>query len=221
MSRFVPLICALIFALLHVLTVVVTLFATHGSGEGQALTVALLDFPLVLLLQAVPRGTYILYGSTEAYVWFFSIAGTVMYAAVGYCVGILIRAVTAIAKQKVGRATRAEAKAAGILAMKMSASFVVVDVAVFLALGGLTAITSLPVRPLQDAWISLHLPAFAIANAVLSLFGAVQEPIPLSTAIAFGAICLIQPAAIGALIGWLAGTVRAARARSADPHRAS
>jgi hypothetical protein len=52
----------------------------------------LFDFPLVLLLQALPRGGYILYGSTVAYVWFFSIAGTLLYAAIGYCVGVLFRA---------------------------------------------------------------------------------------------------------------------------------
>jgi hypothetical protein len=88
--RLVPWICALVFALFHVLTVVLTLLATRGSGEGQAGMVVLLDFPLVLLLQALPHGGYILYNSIEAYVWFFSVAGTSMYAAVGYCVGTLI-----------------------------------------------------------------------------------------------------------------------------------
>lgn len=92
MRRRLPWICALIFALFHVLVVVSTLLATRGAGEGQAFAVALFDFPLVLLLQALPKGGYILYGSATAYVWFFSAAGTLMYAAVGYCFGALIKA---------------------------------------------------------------------------------------------------------------------------------
>lgn len=89
-------ICALVFAVFHVLVVVSTLLATRGVGEGQAFTVALLDFPLVLLLQAVPNGGYILYNSTTAYIWFFSVAGTLLYAAVGYCFGVLIRILTTL-----------------------------------------------------------------------------------------------------------------------------
>ena len=88
----VPWICALIFAAFHLLAVVTTLVATQGSGEGQAFTVALVDFPLVMLLNALPNGGYILYNSVVAYVWFFSIAGTLMYAAIGYCFGVLLRA---------------------------------------------------------------------------------------------------------------------------------
>ena len=79
------------FALLHVLMVVMLLITTGGHGEGQAFGVALVDFPLVLLLQHVPGGGYILYNSVTAYIWFFSIAGTLMYAGIGYCIGLLIR----------------------------------------------------------------------------------------------------------------------------------
>ena len=89
--RFSPLIGTLVFGLFHILTVVVTLFATHGHGEGQAFAVLLLDFPLVLLLESVPRGGHILYQSVTAYIWFFSIAGTLMYAVVGYGFGVLLR----------------------------------------------------------------------------------------------------------------------------------
>ena len=90
-----PLICASVFGLFHVLTVVSTLVSTHGAGEGQAFLVALLDFPLFLLLQAVPGGGHILYGSTVAYVWFFSIVGTILYATIGYFIGILLKALMA------------------------------------------------------------------------------------------------------------------------------
>jgi hypothetical protein len=82
----------LAFAAFHVLTVVTTLVATQGRGEGQAFTVALIDFPLVMLLRALPNGSHILYNSVAAYVWFFSIAGTLMYAAIGYGVGGLVTA---------------------------------------------------------------------------------------------------------------------------------
>ena len=94
-----PWICALIFAAFHVLTVVTTLVATQGQGEGQAFFVALVDFPLLMLLQALPNGAYVMYHSKVAYIWFFSIAGTLMYAAVGYCFGVLLRAlVTSVRK---------------------------------------------------------------------------------------------------------------------------
>ena len=92
MRRLFPLISASAFAVLHVLTIVSTLISTGGHGEGQAFAVSLFDFPLVLLLQALPRGGYILYGSVTAYVWFFSIVGTLMYAAIGYILGIVLRA---------------------------------------------------------------------------------------------------------------------------------
>lgn len=91
--RLVPIICASVFALFHMITVVATLFSSHGAGEGQAFLVAIFDYPLVLLLQALPGGGHILYNSTVAYVWFFSVAGTVLYAVVGYCAGISLRAV--------------------------------------------------------------------------------------------------------------------------------
>ena len=94
--RSLPWICALVFAVFHLLVVVSALLATRGTGEGQALTVALFDFPLVLLLEALPNGRYILYSSTTAYVWFFSVAGTLMYAAAGYCFGALTRALATL-----------------------------------------------------------------------------------------------------------------------------
>jgi len=103
MSPLLPLICASVFALLHALTVVSTLLYSNGAGEGQAFIVAVFDFPLVLLLQALPGGGHILYGSNTAYFWFFSVAGTFLYAAIGYCVGVLLRALIALkmpAKEK-------------------------------------------------------------------------------------------------------------------------
>ena len=91
MRQALPWLFAAGFALLHVLTVVLMLVTTGGHGEGQAFGVLLLDFPLVLLLQVIPGGGYILYGSVTAYIWFFSVAGTLMYAGIGYCIGLLVR----------------------------------------------------------------------------------------------------------------------------------
>jgi hypothetical protein len=79
-----------LFGLFHLLTIVSTLISTRGSGEGQAFAVLLLDFPLVLLLQAIPGGGIILYNSTTAYILFFSIAGTLMYVAIGGLLGVLV-----------------------------------------------------------------------------------------------------------------------------------
>ena len=92
LRRQIPWICALIFAAFHLLAVVTTLVATQGQGEGQAIFVALVDFPLLMLIEALPNGAYIMYNSRAAYIWFFSIAGTLMYAAIGYCFGVLLRA---------------------------------------------------------------------------------------------------------------------------------
>jgi len=82
-------------ALFHIVIVVWTLVTSSGAGEGQAFLVALLDFPLVALLQAIPGGGKILYNSQHGYVLFFSVVGTLMYAVVGYAIGALVRAVLA------------------------------------------------------------------------------------------------------------------------------
>jgi hypothetical protein len=101
----VPLISASVFVCFHLLTIVWTLISSGGHGEGQAFAVLLLDFPLVLLLQALPSGGHILYGSVTAYVWFFSIAGTLMYAAFGYFLGVLLRAVIRRVKKGDGKSS--------------------------------------------------------------------------------------------------------------------
>jgi hypothetical protein len=90
-----PLIGALIFAGIHVLLVVIPVVTSGGGGEGQAMSVAYADFPLVLLLEKSGRGSQLLYGvgRTREYVWFFSIAGTLMYALVGLVLGVLVRSI--------------------------------------------------------------------------------------------------------------------------------
>jgi hypothetical protein len=89
MKSIAPWVCAVFLSLAHVLIVVSTLVDTQGSGEGQAFLVLFYDFPLVVLLQNIPWGGYILYSSVSAYVWFFSIAGTLMHGIAGFGVGVL------------------------------------------------------------------------------------------------------------------------------------
>ena len=83
----------MIFGLFHIVTVVWTLLSSSGGGEGQAFLTALLDFPLVALLQAVPGGAKILYDSRGNYILFFCVVGTLMYAVAGFAIGALVRAV--------------------------------------------------------------------------------------------------------------------------------
>ena len=90
--------CASAFALLHLLVVGGTLVRTGGSGESQGYLVAIADFPLVMLLNYIPDGVNILYDSGPpcAYIWFFSIVGTLMYATTGFAAGLLVRKVTQV-----------------------------------------------------------------------------------------------------------------------------
>lgn len=78
---------AAVGAIFHLCTVVLVLVITGGSGEGQGGLVLLLDFPLVIFLQAIPHGNTFLYGSVLYYIFFFSLFGTAMYAVVGWLVG--------------------------------------------------------------------------------------------------------------------------------------
>lgn len=207
MKRNIPRICAWVFALFHVLVVGTTLLSTGGHGEGQAFTVLVFDLPLVLLLQVVPGGGYVLY--VASYVGFFLIGGTLMYAAIGYGFGSLIRAFTAAAKQALERRAQADVKSARGLALKMALLFVGLDILVFAVIIGLGAAMSLPLQGPRNAWLALHLPALGIASALLSDFAPVQGPMPLAIQAGFAIICLLQPAAIGAFIGWLTATFRA------------
>ena len=83
-------ITALVFTLFHFVVVVVPVVASRASGEGQAWLVMLFDFPLVLLLSMLPGGGQILYNNTAAYTFVFCTIGTLMYAALGALVGLII-----------------------------------------------------------------------------------------------------------------------------------
>ena len=81
---------ATIYALFHIFCVVVPLISTGGSGEGQAVIVIYLDYPLLLLLSVIPDGEYIVNNLNIAYILFFSIGGTLMYGFVGSLLGFVI-----------------------------------------------------------------------------------------------------------------------------------
>jgi len=95
MRLLTPLRLALLFTAAHLLFVVIPLITSGGSGEGQAMAVALFDAPLVHILLKLHGGSDLLYsvGDTRAYMWFFAVAGTFMYAAVGFVLGLLLRLV--------------------------------------------------------------------------------------------------------------------------------
>jgi hypothetical protein len=96
----VPILFALIFAGYHVLFIVVPLVASGGSGEGQAMAVAISDFPLTYLLEHIPGGIDILYSPAKnrQYIWFYSLAGTLLYFASGCLLGLLIIGIRAFVR---------------------------------------------------------------------------------------------------------------------------
>jgi hypothetical protein len=82
---------ATLCALFHVVMVAIPIVMTGGVGESQGFRAAYLDFPIVWLLGWFPGGSRVLYGSSPAYVWIFSIGGTLMYALVGAALGAAAR----------------------------------------------------------------------------------------------------------------------------------
>jgi hypothetical protein len=80
---------ALVFGAIHFLVVGVPFIATGGSGEGL-LHILFIDFPLFWLSEALFPG--LLFNSVAFGFWMFPVAGTLMYAALGYGLGFLFRA---------------------------------------------------------------------------------------------------------------------------------
>ena len=79
---------ALAFGAIHFLIVGVPFIMERGVGE-ELLYIVLVDFPLFWLansLFATP-----LYNSLAFNFWLFPVGGTIMYAALGYVLGLLIR----------------------------------------------------------------------------------------------------------------------------------
>jgi hypothetical protein len=89
-THFAAILLTIIFVLVHILTVVSVLIQSGGKGEGQAMYVAYHDLPLILILRLFPRTEHLFSHSTTAYIIFFSVFGTLMYAVVGLIIGAMI-----------------------------------------------------------------------------------------------------------------------------------
>ena len=96
MRGLAPWICAGIFSAVHLVLVALPVIASGGSGESQAMLVGLFDLPLVFLLLQTHTGACILYGCAEPspvpYVVLIPVAGTLMYAVVGFVACAVVRA---------------------------------------------------------------------------------------------------------------------------------
>jgi hypothetical protein len=89
-KRAATLICAGTFGLFHIIVVVLPVIASGGGGESQGMRVAIFDMPLVVVLDHVPGGGRIVYYDVGAYLVFFSLVGTLMYASCGALIGYVI-----------------------------------------------------------------------------------------------------------------------------------
>ena len=89
-SKAATIITSSVFAIFHVIVVVVPVISSGANGEGQAFAVVIFDVPLVWLLSAMPGGNTVLYNNRRAYTFVFCIFGTLMYAAVGGLIGWII-----------------------------------------------------------------------------------------------------------------------------------
>jgi hypothetical protein len=84
-----PWLLALGFAGLHIAFVVTDLAPNGTSGESAALGFLLYDYPLHLLVNHFTWGAPFRFDSGPHYVLFFSIVGTLMHGAIGFCLGML------------------------------------------------------------------------------------------------------------------------------------
>jgi hypothetical protein len=86
-----PVLLALGFAGLHLVFVATALAPNGTSGEGAAFGFLFYDYPLHVLVNHFNWGAPFRFDSGRHYVLFFSIAGTLMHGAFGFCLGVLGR----------------------------------------------------------------------------------------------------------------------------------
>jgi hypothetical protein len=84
-----PWLLALGFAGLHLVFVVTELAPNGTSGEGAAFGFLFYDYPLHVLVNHFNWGAPFRFDSGPHYVLFFSVAGTLMHGALGFCLGKL------------------------------------------------------------------------------------------------------------------------------------
>ena len=85
----VPIILASIGALFHLIFVVYPLVASGYSGEGIAMWLLIVDFPLWWLENAARKFWGVLGLSKTMHILYYSIFGTLMYILAGWVVGWL------------------------------------------------------------------------------------------------------------------------------------
>ena len=91
MAPKLPMLFALLFGVLHAVFVLTTIVPNGTSGESAAWGFLLYDFPLHWLVNNLNWGTPFRYDSGRHYVLFFSIVGTLMYVAFGFCLGAMLK----------------------------------------------------------------------------------------------------------------------------------
>jgi hypothetical protein len=77
---------AVLLGSLHFLIVGIPFIHAGGGGEGL-LYIILVDYPLFRLAYSIARVP--LYNSVAFNFWWFPVLGTIMYAAVGYLLGVV------------------------------------------------------------------------------------------------------------------------------------
>jgi hypothetical protein len=94
----IPISAAVLLSALHFTIVGIPFIQAHGGGEGL-LYIQLVDFPLDRLANALAPKLY--YNSVTFNFWLFPVIGSVMYAAFGYLLGLLV----VLARKKIVRKT--------------------------------------------------------------------------------------------------------------------
>ena len=81
----ITIVLAIIFGVIHFIVVGIPFIKAGGGGE-ELLYIIIIDFPLYWMAELLLPGS--LYNSVAFNFWLFPIAGTIMYAAVGYFFGM-------------------------------------------------------------------------------------------------------------------------------------
>src|SRR5688572_3861105 len=92
-----------------------------------------------------------------------------------------------------------------------AAAFVALDIAALVVIAALSRVTSSSLWNSFELWMSFHWPALATADALLPRPQDVHEPMPLTYMVGFVALLAVQPALIGALLGWILAKIRRRR----------
>lgn len=82
---------AFLFGLVHLVLVTILFVTNPGNGEGLAFALLLIDLPLMILIDVFPGAIQRLLNHSVSFLY-FAILGSLMYAAVGALLGMLMNA---------------------------------------------------------------------------------------------------------------------------------